>query len=418
MLHLAAALITLSALFSFINQRYFKLPTTIGLMFIALVFSLVVFAMGKLGLGGIAHRAEILLRGVNLPDLLMHGMLSLLLFAGALHININDLLEQKWTVGLLATVGTLISTLLVGALIWLTLSVLRADLSFIYCLVFGALISPTDPIAVLGVLKSLGAPKGLEIRIAGESLFNDGIGVVLFVVILDIAASGPHPDVASAVLLFVREAAGGILYGLLLGYAGYQMLRRVDNYQVEVLITLALVMGGYALATDLEISGPIAMVVSGLLIGNHGRRFAMSQRTREHLDTFWELVDEILNAVLFMLIGLEILVLTFTAEHVIAGLVAIPVVLIARAVSVSLPVAFLRFPEGSRLHVIKVLTWGGLRGGIPVALALSLPAGPEREVLIVITYVVVVFSVIVQGLTIGRVVRSGASCHGSGEAPG
>lgn len=403
MLDLAAALITLSALFSFINHRYIRLPTTVGVMFIALVFSLVLLAAGKLGLGGLEQRAEAIIRSIDLAEVLMHGMLSFLLFAGALHIDINDLAKQKWLVGALATVGTVTSTFIVGALSWSVLSLVGSPLPFVYCLLFGALISPTDPIAVLGVLKSIGAPKSLEIKIAGESLFNDGVAVVVFLVVLGIATGGGEAAAGDIAVLFAEEALGGIVYGLLLGFIGYQMLRRVDNYQVEVLITLALVMGGYALATRLHVSGPIAMVVTGLCIGNHGRRLAMSERTREHLDTFWELVDEILNAVLFVLIGLEVLILTFTVEYLAAGLLAIPIVLLSRAIAVSLPIAVLR-PE-RKGELITILTWGGLRGGISVALALSLPPGPEREIALLITYVVVVFSVMVQSLTIGEVVR-------------
>ncbi|NIR29663.1 MAG: sodium:proton antiporter [Gammaproteobacteria bacterium] len=405
MLDLAAALITLSALFSFINHRYIRLPTTIGLMFIALVFSLALLAAGKLGLANLEQQAEAIVRSIDFPELLMQGMLSLLLFAGALHIDINDLAEQKWIVGLLATMGTIVSTFIVGTLTWGALMLVDVSLPFIYCLLFGALISPTDPIAVLGILKAIGVPKSLETKIAGESLFNDGVGVVVFLVVLGIATGGHEATAGRVAALFAEEALGGIAYGLLLGFVGYQMLRRVDNYHVEVLITLALVMGGYSLATRLHVSGPIAMVVTGLWIGNHGRRLAMSEHTRERLDTFWELVDEILNAVLFVLIGLEVLILTFTPEYLMVGLMAIPVVLFARTVAVSIPVLSLDRSAEGKTDVIKMLTWGGLRGGISVALALSLPAGPHREIVIVVTYVVVIFSVMVQGLTIGKLMR-------------
>jgi CPA1 family monovalent cation:H+ antiporter len=293
-------------------------------------------------------------------------------------------------------------------MMWLMFGALEVDVSLLYCLIFGALISPTDPIAVLGILKSIGVPKALEIKITGESLFNDGVGVVVFLALLQIATGAGHgADVSALGIagLFVQEALGGALFGLAAGWIAYRMLKTVDNYQVEVLITLALVMGGYAIAGRLHLSGPIAIVVAGLLIGNHGRAMAMSEHTRENLDTFWELIDEVLNAVLFVLIGLEVLVLTFTREYLIAGLAAIPLVLFARLLSVSFTINFLRRFRMFPPHVVRILTWGGLRGGISVALALALPRGPEREILVAVTYLVVLFSIIVQGLTLGPLIR-------------
>lgn len=275
----------------------------------------------------------------------------------------------------------------------------------IYCLLFGALISPTDPIAVLGILKKAGVPESLETKITGESLFNDGVAVVVFLIFLEIA-TGTHEITAALILgLFVKEALGGVIFGLLIGWIAYWMLKSIDNYQVEVLITLALVTGGFALADALHISGPIAIVVAGLLIGNHGRLLAMSDTVRDHLDTFWELVDEVLNAVLFVLLGLEVLVLTFTREYFIAGIALIPLLLMARFISVGWPVLILKRFRTFSPHVIKILTWGGLRGGISVALALSLPPGKYREAILSITYMIVTFSIIVQGLTIGRLVQ-------------
>ena len=331
-------------------------------------------------------------------------MLSFLLFAGALHVNLDDLSKQKWVVTILASVGVVTSTFLIGGLSWWVFDMLGLKIDLIYCLLFGALISPTDPIAVLGILKSVGAPKSLAAKITGESLFNDGVGVVVFLALLGIASSG-EVEISEVLTLFAEEAVGGVLFGLVSGAAAFYMLSKVDNYQVEVLITLALVMGGYDLALAIHVSGPIAIVVAGLLIGNHGRYFAMSDHTREHLDTFWELIDEILNAVLFVLIGLEVLVLTFHAEYLIAAALIIPAVLIARFISVGVPITFMRRFRPFSPNAIKVLTWGGLRGGISVALALALPVGYERGVLLTVTYVVVVFSIIVQGLTIGRVLR-------------
>lgn len=404
-LNLAAILITISAIFSFINYRFIKLPTTIGLMLIALVFSLLLLLAGKLGLAEFEQQAEHLLASIDFNQTLMQGMLSFLLFAGALHINLNDLAKQKWVISSLATVGILTSTFIVGGVSYFLLNQLGIELSFIYCLLFGALISPTDPIAVLGILKSANAPKTLETKIAGESLFNDGVAVVVFIVLLGIATGGHEVTAGHILLLFLEEAVGGVVFGFAIGWMTYQLLKQVDNYQVEILLTLALVMGGYALASAIHVSGPIAVVVAGLLIGNHGRMFGMSEHTREHLDTFWELIDEILNAVLFVLIGLEVLILPFSTDVLMVAILLIPLVLAARLISVGLPVSLMKKTREFTPGAIRILTWGGLRGGISVALALSLPPGEARDVILAITYVIVVFSILVQGLTIGRLVK-------------
>jgi len=399
-----AILITLTAVFSYINYIWLRLPTTIGVMLIGLVMSLVLVILKEAGLD-ITTEANVLLGSIDFTETLMHGMLSYLLFAGALHVNLEDLAKQKWLIGSLATVGVIFSTFIIGTLIWYTLGLIGIDLPYIFCLLFGSLISPTDPIAVLAILRSAGAPKSLEMKITGESLFNDGIGVVVFILLSGIALGSGDITTGAVVMLFLEEAIGGLLYGLVIGSVTYWMLGRVDNYQVEILLTLALVTGGYASASALHVSGPIAVVVAGLMIGNHGRMLAMSDRTREHLDTFWELVDEILNAVLFVLIGLEVLVISFDPQILMAGVLAIVIVLLGRFISVSMPVFVLGFQRDFSPHIIKILTWGGLRGGISVALALSLPASPEREVILTITYCVVVFSIIVQGLTIGKLVK-------------
>ncbi|MFQ5994293.1 MAG: cation:proton antiporter [Acidiferrobacterales bacterium] len=404
LLNLAAILVTLSALFSYLNHRYLRLPTTIGVMLIALVLSLCLIALGWVDPRVQAYARTLLLE-VDFNKALMLGMLSFLLFAGALHVNISDLARQQWIIGMLASGGMITSTAIVGVLSWWFLGAIGIEIPFIYCVLFGALISPTDPIAVLGILKSAGVPKSLETKIAGESLFNDGVAVVLFIVLFRMAVGGAEITTAGVVGLFLLEALGGVAFGLAIGYIAYRMLATVDNYQVEILITLALVMGGYALAHAIHVSGPIAIVIAGLVIGNRGRRLAMSARTREHLDTFWELIDEILNAVLFVLIGLEVLVLAFTQQYLLAGLVAIPTVLLARFVSVGVPVQIRRHWREFSPHVVKILTWGGLRGGISVALALSLPQGAERDVILAMTYVIVVFSIAVQGLTIGKLVK-------------
>jgi len=403
-LNTAAALLTLAALFSWANHRFIRLPSTIALLLFSLAASLGVIALGKLGIHFDTLAVE-LLAEVDFDAALLHGMLSFLLFAGALHVNLDELWEKIGAIGFLATAGVLVSTGLIGAATWWLFGLMGHPLPFLWCLLFGALISPTDPIAVLSILKSAGSDPALRLKMTGESLLNDGVGVVVFLALLGVAAGGEHGTPAGAALLFVREALGGAAFGLAIGWIAYRMLKSVDNYQVEVLITLALVMGGYALATQLHLSGPIAIVVAGLLIGNHGRRFAMSDKTIERLDTFWELLDEILNAVLFVLIGLEVLLIAFDPAWGWTAVLAIPVVLAARFASISAAalVPWLRheFPP----RVVGLLTWGGLRGGISIALALSLPAQPEREALLTVTYVVVVFSILVQGLTLSRLVK-------------
>lgn len=403
---ITSILMVLTALFGFINYRVLRMPTTIGVMLIALIFSLGMVLLGWLDIDIGQADIERMLKSIDFNQTLLHGMLSFLLFAGAMHINFDDLKDQKWVISILATAGVVASTFIVGSLTWVVLDILGMPTPFIYCLLFGALISPTDPVAVIGILKTVGVPKGLETKIAGESLFNDGIGVVVFLILLDLAIGGGDITVASVALLFVEEAVGGAVLGLVIGVLAYQMLKRVNNYQVEVIITLALVMGGYALADRIHTSGPIAMVVAGLLIGNHGRAHAMSDITRERLDDFWELMDEILNAILFMLIGLEMLILPFTPALVAAGLIAILITLFARGASVGGAVLFMRTFRRFSPGAIKILIWGGLRGGISVALALSIPAGPERSTLVTITYIIVVFSILVQGMTLGRLVKS------------
>ncbi len=409
MLNTIAILITAAALFSYLNQRFIRLPTTIGLMVIALGLSVALVLIGALGWPTLHIEAEAFLRGIDFHETLMQGMLSFLLFAGALHVNLTDLRKQKWIIALLATLGVVISTFLVGGFTYWLMNLLGLNLPFIYCLVFGALISPTDPIAVLGILKTTHAPRTLKTKITGESLFNDGVGVVIFLVLTSIAAGNQPVTAGSVALMLSTEALGGIGFGLVIGGITYFLLRSINNYSVEVLITLALVTGGYALASALHLSGPIAMVVAGLLIGNHGRRTAMSEITRLHVDTFWELVDELLNAVLFVLIGLEVLILSFKTTYFQAALVLVPAVLLARLISVSVPVLLLRRVRQFSPGIIPIMTWGGLRGGISVALALSLPLGPERETILAVTYLIVVFSITVQGLTIGRVIRHWSS---------
>jgi CPA1 family monovalent cation:H+ antiporter len=377
---------------------------------LTLLASLATLAAG-LAFSRIAHQAAAFTQQIDFNQAVLHGMLGFLLFAGALRIDLGDLARQKGTITLLTTAAVVLSTVLVGGMAWGLFALLGTPVRPVYCLLFGALISPTDPIAVLAMLKRLGAPKPLEVTIAGESLFNDGVGVVLFLGLLEIATGGQNFDTMHLAGLFVREALGGAAFGLAVGYLVYRLLKTVDRYQVEILLSLALAAGGYAGADALHLSGPIAMVVAGLLIGNQGRLFAMSPTTVRHLDMFWELIDEVLNAVLFVLLGLAVLPVSFTGRSLTAGLLAVPVVLLARFLSAGLPILLLRRRALVERGAVPVLTWGGLRGALSVAMALSLPrevAGetvPERDVILVVTYVVVVFSVLVQGLTVGPLTR-------------
>lgn len=414
---IVAGLLVLAAVFSYLNYKLLKFPPAIGLMALSLAASLVAVLVG-LAVPAVEDRAREAVGQVDLNKAFLHGMLGFMLFAGALHIRLDALAARRWTILTLSTVGVLISTILVALMAWGLLNAAGIPARFIYCLLFGALISPTDPIAVMSILRDAGVSKDTEIKIAGESLFNDGVGVVVFLGLLEIATGEGGFDPLHFAQLFLWEAVGGAALGFALGWITYRMLRSVDKYQVEVLMSLALVAGGYALADRLHMSGPIAMVVAGLLIGNLGRAYAMSDTTVEHIDTFWELLDEILNAVLFVLIGLEVLALAFTGRLLLMGVAAIPVVLLARLVSVSPPITLLRMRGRFPRHTIRLLTWGGLRGGISVALALSLPrevkGAPvgERDAILAMTYVVVVFSILVQGLTLGPLARRWMSRRG------
>lgn len=403
--NIVAILLTLSAAFGYINHRYIKLPVTIGTMLISMVMSVVVVILGHFGgIGlGIEEQWMTLVRNIDFDETLLVGMLGFLLFAGALEVNLEDLLPRKWEVLLLATAGTALSTALIGAAAYGITRILGLNIDLLHCLLFGALISPTDPIAVLGILRASGVPKGLQTLISGESLFNDGVGVVIFVTLLGIASGETNTSAGHIALFFLEEFGGGVLFGLILGWLAFLLLRSIDNYHVEIMITLALVTGGYALASALHTSGPVAMVVAGLLIGNHGRRFAMSEKTRHNLDTFWELVDQILNSLLFVLIGLEVIVVTLSAPVIGAGLLAIAAALIARFISIGLPLALLPRQNEYGGRALTIMTWGGLRGGISVALALSLPRGPERDTVIAMTYIVVAFAILIQGSTVGRI---------------
>ncbi|MCB1633030.1 MAG: sodium:proton antiporter [Xanthomonadales bacterium] len=402
-LDLLALLISLTALFSWFNHRFLKLPTTIGVMVMGMTMSLLLIALDWLDVA-IAERLEQALATVDFNTVLMQGMLSFLLFAGALHVKLSDLAHVRWLVGTMATVGVVISTIVVGVLTKLVFGWIGIDIPWLIAFLFGALISPTDPIAVLAILRKVGVDKRLEVKVTGESLFNDGVGVVVFLLLLGVLTGRAELSASNAALLFATEAIGGAIFGFALGWVANYMLARVDNYQVEVLLTLAVAMGGYAGAAALHLSGPIAIVVAGLLIGNQGRYQSMSETTREHVDTFWELIDEILNALLFVLIGVELLLVTADVNYLLAGLLAIPIVLLGRIASVVPPVKLFGLRQQFPPKTVRLMVWGGLRGGISVALALSLPPGPERDLLITVTYCVVVFSILVQGLTVGHVV--------------
>lgn len=403
---LVSILISLAAVSSYVNYRYIKLPTTVGVMLVALVASLALVLAGPYA-GGFREQAAALVAQIDFNQVVLHGMLAFLLFAGAIHVNLDELGREWLTVSSLAIVGTLASTFIVGGATWLVLGWLGLGIPFLHALLFGAIISPTDPIAVLGIMKSVGAPRQLEVQVAGESLFNDGLGVVVFLVLLQLSGSGEAAviGVGAVGMLLLKEVGGALMLALAAGFIAYQMLKRVDNYQVEVLLTLALAMGLYALADALHLSAPIAVVVAGLFVGNHGREFAMTEKTREHVDTFWELIDEILNVVLFLLIGLELLVLPIERRWLVAGVLVIPIVLAARWLSVAAIVGPLSRVKAQSKGAIAVFTWGGLRGAISVAMALSLPASSSRSLVLTLTYFVVVFSILVQGLTVGRVVR-------------
>lgn len=398
-------LIVLSSVFAFINTKFLKLPFTIGLMIIAIAFTLAIMVLGKFN-PYFLDEADLLIKSIDFETALLDVMLSFLLFAGALHTKLDSLRMLKAPIAVFATVGVLLSTFFVGTLMYYAFMLFGHGVSYIYCLLFGALISPTDPIAVLGILKSANAPKKLEIKIVGESLFNDGVGVVVFLVIFKIAQQGIGAVGAEEVgLLFLEEVAGGIALGLATGWMTFRVMKAIDHYETEVMITLALVMGLSMLAHHLHVSGPLAVVVAGIFIGNKSPNIAWSETTHSYVDKFWELVDVLLNAILFVLIGLELLIITTSEEYLKFGLIAIPVALIARYLSLAGPVIVYNKKLDFIPKTNLMMTWGGIRGGISIALALSLEQQMERELFLTITYVVVVFSIIVQGLSIGPLVK-------------
>ncbi len=399
-------LVVLAAVFGYINVRFIKLPTTIGLMVITILFTLGVFVLSYFD-STLLNAERYIIKHIDFKTVLLDIMLSFLLFAGALHTNFEQLKLQRWPVLVFATLGILVSTFLVGIGVFYGIQILGFEIEFIYCLLFGALISPTDPIAVLGILKKAGVPKKLEAKIVGESLFNDGVGVVVFLTIFNIAVRGEgNVSTLEIFELFGQEVLGGIALGLILGWVTYRLMRSIDDYDIEVIITLAAVMAGTVIAQKLHLSAPLAMVTAGLIVGNDTvRNSAMSKITESYVDKFWELIDILLNTILFVLIGMEILVLTFDTNYLLAGLITIPIVLICRYLSLLIPVNIFKKKLDFVPNTNLIMTWGGLRGGISIALALGLSDEMHRELFLVITYVVVVFSIIVQGLTVGKLVK-------------
>ena len=402
-LRLISIIIAISGLLAYVNIRFLKLPSTIGVMVLSLFLSLVIILAASVTKAD-DYLRDMLLR-LDFSGVLLDFMLGFLLFAGALHTDIKKLKKSRGPILTFATIGTLISTFLVGAALYFILPLVFSHVDFIYCLLFGALISPTDPIAVLSILKKAGISESIETKIAGESLFNDGIGVVVFLTVFSISATGTGQVTTSqVVVLLLKEVAGGLLLGFLLGYLAFSLMKRINHYQTEVLITLAVVMGGITLAPIFHFSGPLAMVVAGLFIGNKGSAEAMSEETSEYVHKFWEMIDEIMNSFLFVLIGLELLVIPFQLPFLYIGLIAIVVILAARFLSLTIPSFLFRFKYEFPRNTYLLMTWGGLRGGISIALALSLTEGMQRSLFVSVTYIVVLFSIIIQGLTLSKLV--------------
>ncbi|HVX51695.1 MAG TPA: sodium:proton antiporter [Chitinophagaceae bacterium] len=398
-------IIVLCAAFGYVNYKLLKLPHAIGIMVLSLLASLVLMQVGKL-YPSVFNSISSLVKNIDFYTVLMKIMLSFLLFAGAIQINAKRLKNEAITIITFSTVGLLISTFAVGGLFYFAAKLLGLQIDFIGCLLFGALISPTDPIAVLGILRKANIPATLETKICGESLFNDGVAVVVFITLFEIIESGTgNISFAHIFSLFLQEAIGGLIFGAALGYLGFIVLRSIDDYMVEGLITLAIVMGGYYVADMLHISGPLAMVVAGVITGNRSRERGMSDTTRNYIDHLWEMIDEILNAVLFLLIGLEMVVIPFNSTLLWLGCISIVIVLFARFISVFLPLRLLLFKATFEKNAVAILTWGGLRGGLSVALALSLPATMYGGIFVQVTYIVVLFSIVVQGLTVGKIAK-------------
>jgi len=397
---LASIILTLAVIIGYINHRYIKMQSTIAIMTGSLILSFIFILMQHFGIADIASRTESLLIRTDFHSLLLDGMLSFLLFAGSLSIDFSLLKNRKWEIGILASLSTIASTLLVGTLSYYLLKLCGIPLPFLYCLLFGALISPTDPIAVLAIFKKIGAPKSLEVCVAGESLFNDGVGIVIFLTVYQLAFNHVAITWQNVSLLFLEQAIGGIAYGILLGLIAHHFMGKVNERKMAILITLAVVTGGYTLALAMHISGPLAMVVAGIFVGNKARKNKKENEAQDALEMFWEVIDELLNAVLFLLIGFELLTIHIADYRLFAVVIAIPLVLFVRLITVAIPMKFIQLKRGAEPYTISILTWGGLRGGLAVALALALPPSQYRDLILTMTYGVVLFAVIVQGMTI------------------
>lgn len=399
-----SVLIVLAALFSYANLRFLKLPGTIGIMIIAMLVSVAIRLLGDSYFPDATKDMFQLFNSLDFNEILMGAMLNFLLFAGAMHVNILDLKNLRWTIATYATISVVLSAFIISAILYYIAPYFGIQIPYIYCLLFGTLISPTDPIVVLGILKQAKVPKIIETKITGESLFNDGVAVVMFAVVLQIATNPSFDaDFASVSKLFLMEAGGGILLGLLLGFTASRSMKKIDDYKVSALITLSIVMGGFLIAKELHVSSPLAMVIAGLIIGNYGKKFAMSKTTQDYLNKFWELIDEIMNAILFLFIGFELLLIEDLMDQILLGIVTIFIVLLSRTLSIVIPArTILRkntFSKGSLI----VLVWGGIRGGVSIALVLSMPNSEWKDLLLEITYIVVLFSIVIQGLTVGKV---------------
>lgn len=399
-----SVLIVLASLFAYINHRFIRLPSTIGIMIMAIIVSIIIRFAGKNIFPEATNEIFTLISGLDFTQVLMGAMLNFLLFAGAIHVTFADLRQQRLPVITFSTISVIISTFVIGGIFYYMAPLLGVNLPFLICLLFGALISPTDPIAVLGILKKARVSKSLETKIAGESLFNDGIAVVLFAVILQLTQTdNTEISFGSISWLLAKEAIGGLLLGIILGLTASKAMQGIDDYIVSVLITLSVVMGGYLIASSIHISSPLTMVAAGLIIGNYGKKVAMSDITKDYLTKFWELIDEILNAILFLFIGFELLLIPDFETYWIISLAAIIIVLFARFVSIWIPSLIVPFKPKLSRGSLTMLVWGGLRGGVSIALVLSINTTDYKELLLEMTYFVVVFSIIVQGLSVGKV---------------
>ncbi|MDF1797195.1 MAG: sodium:proton antiporter [Coxiellaceae bacterium] len=400
-----AIIITLAVLIGYINHRFIRLQMTIAIMAGAMILSLLLLFLQYTGATNITPHVTHMIEKLDFRHLLLNGMLSFLLFAGAFTVDLDLLKQQRWQIGILASVSTVASALIIGYLAYLLLPLLGIKIPLIYCFLFGSLISPTDPIAVLATFKEVGAPKPLEVCVAGESLFNDGVGIVMFTTLYQLAFTNTVITAGTVTLLFLKQAIGGIAYGVIVAWIVSTLLKSAKGRKMAMLLTIALVTGGYQLALAIDISGPLAMVVAGIYLGHQARRGDFGKSTVEAMDVFWELIDEILNAILFLLIGLELLTLNIHGKQLIALFAAIPIVLLIRLITVAIPMRFFKQRGKTAPYTISILTWGGLRGGLAVALALSLPVGSNRHLILAMTYAIVAFAVIVQGLTIESLVK-------------